>query len=190
MTQIPGEQDRWRDQPGTTPEAKGARWILGALRDRSPRPRARRLVTETYGATRRGAPDTARAAADLGVSRRTVQRWVKDGLPARSAHAEQLRRSWADSPAGRRAAISPARVRGLAAGPSVAGTMDAHVWVSNDRRNGMRRRFGFAIDGPAMAQVAAAMRAGDDAAAHTLLAEHIEGFGGSVDLDIRGLELH
>ena len=47
-----------------------------------------------FGPTRRGGPDTAAAAAELGVSRRTVQRWLRpeadDRPPMSSAHAVQV----------------------------------------------------------------------------------------------------
>jgi hypothetical protein len=48
-----------------------------------------------FGPSRRGGPDTAAAAAELGVSRRTVQRWLRpradDHVPISSAHAAQVR---------------------------------------------------------------------------------------------------
>ncbi|GAA4757974.1 hypothetical protein GCM10023328_47260 [Modestobacter marinus] len=48
-----------------------------------------------FGPARRGGPDTAAAAVELGVSRRTVQRWLRAPAGARapmsSAHAEAVR---------------------------------------------------------------------------------------------------
>lgn len=48
-----------------------------------------------FGPARRGGPDTAAAAAELGVSRRTVQRWLRAPSGARapmsSTHAEAVR---------------------------------------------------------------------------------------------------
>ena len=45
------------------------------------------MVRDLYGLTRRGTPDTRTAARQLGVSQRTVQRWIKQGMPRRSAAA-------------------------------------------------------------------------------------------------------
>ena len=48
-----------------------------------------------FGPTRRGGPDTAAAAAELGVSRRTVQRWLRAPAgvraPMSSVHAAAVR---------------------------------------------------------------------------------------------------
>lgn len=48
-----------------------------------------------FGSTRLGRPDTAAAAAEFGVSRRTVQRWLRpradDRAPMSPSHAAQVR---------------------------------------------------------------------------------------------------
>ena len=71
----------------------------------------RDLYGKAAGSRGAGRPDTAAAAAGIGVSRRTVQKWIRDGMPApgRSAKADRLRAQWAASPAARKRQISPAR---------------------------------------------------------------------------------
>lgn len=162
-------------------ERRGSRRIFDAVRDRVAHPRAKRLVSETYGVGPRGGPDTAAAAADLGVSRRTVQRWIQKGLPKGSPHGSELQQKWENSPAGRRASISPSRVRSYPYGANFQ--VRARIWVSGDRRNGTPRAYSDVLTAVEMEEILEAVRAGDDERAHGVLESH-RGFGGSVQLDL------
>src|SRR5690625_939931 len=68
------------------------------------------LITDLYGTGSRGGPNTKAAAHALGVSRRTVQRWIKAGrLPATSRGAGRLARThrqWQAQQAAQAAALS------------------------------------------------------------------------------------
>ena len=72
----------------TVPPARAPRWTVSRLRF---------VLTVAYGAGARGGPDTAAAAAALGVSRRQVQRWLhgKDRALARvpAARLKQIERA-------------------------------------------------------------------------------------------------
>ena len=101
---------------------RGAARIWAAIRPPAgaPQPPARtprEMVTDLYGTTPRGAANTAGAATALGTSQRTIQRWIRAGLPRRSAAAEQLtssHREWRDStPAGRRQSMTARQTRRL-----------------------------------------------------------------------------
>lgn len=185
------DSDSYRANPGATPDARGSRRIFEALADRTPHPRAKRMLTDLFGRSARGGPNTAAAAEGLGVSRRTVQRWIHDGIPARSPHAAQMRQQWSDSPAGRRASISPARRKELRDGTGdIGGRITAHVWVhTDDPRNGLKRSFAFSLSRETARELMELSAAGRDAEAHRLLESRLPGFGGAVDLDLASLDI-
>lgn len=143
------------------------------------------MVRDLYGVTRRGAPDTRAAAAALGVSQRTVQRWIRAGrLPVRArtggpAELQQRHRAWKASPEGRRAALSPrreARLRNKGTTIRFLGVIS----ISADRR---RRSTSVLLSGDQMSRILDAALAGDDVAAHEALEDAFgESFGGSVTL--------
>lgn len=145
------------------------------------------LLARRYGKTKNGRPDLDKAASDLGVSKRTMQRWVKNGHPAKSksgnAAAAQLA-SWQDSPAGRRARISPRREQRLRQGfqVKVSGTFE----ISSDRR--ARRDVGFDINDEHASAMFDAYLAGDDAGVNRALNEAAgNGFGGSVNVRVNSI---
>jgi hypothetical protein len=157
--------------------------------EKAPAPES--MVRDLYGVTRRGTPDTKTAAEQLGVSQRTVQRWLKQGLPRRprSTGPDRLRqahRAWKASPAGRRAALSPrreARLRNKGTSMVFYGT----VRVSADQR---RRGTTVTIGGQRMGQILDATLAGNDQLALARLEDAFgDAFGGSVTLvDIEQLD--
>ena len=102
-------------------------------------PNLQRMLTEVYGTGRGGRPNTKAAAADLGVSQRTVQRWVTNASqrnkvnPEKLAQVEQKLRAKRDSPEHRRAQLSQAREKRLRrSGAQVR--FNGRVSVSSDRR--------------------------------------------------------
>lgn len=171
---------------GNDPRGLGKLWA--AVRKAPDRGRTPgEMVADLYGVTRRGTPDTRAAADALGVSQRTVQRWLKTGrLPARSrtGAAEQLQRDhgrWKNTPTGRRAALSPrreSRLRRQGTTMRFLGT----VTISNDKR---RRSTTVQVTGDQMGRILDAELSGNDAAAHRELEDAFgQAFGGSVSLSI------
>jgi hypothetical protein len=70
------------------------------------------LVLAAFGRTRRGAVDTASAAAELGVSQRSVGRWIKGDRRPTAEHLKSMRkkaRQASSTKAGRSKAASKAR---------------------------------------------------------------------------------
>lgn len=174
---------------------RGAARIWAAIRPPAgaPQPPARtprEMVTDLYGTTPRGAANTAGAATALGTSQRTIQRWIRVGLPRRSAAAEQLsssHREWRDStPAGRRQSMTARQTRRLRRnGGTVA--FFGRIQISRDDRV---RATTVAISPARMRQIMDATLAGDDPAALAALeAAFSDAFGGSVSLEISSLEL-
>ncbi|WP_203338643.1 hypothetical protein [Nocardioides limicola] len=146
------------------------------------RPTPESMVRDLYGQTRRGSPNTKGAAAQLGVSQRTVQRWLKQGMPKRSAAAENLTQqhgSWRASPAGRRARLSTRRESRLR-NKGTQMVFYGKVRISADER---RRGTTVTIGPERMAQILDAALAADDQLALASLEEAFgEAFGGSVTL--------
>ena len=186
--QAPGGR-RHKDRSGSTPQEKGVRHLLSAITDKTPRPRAKRLVVETFGKGPRGGPNVGEAARELGVHPSTVRRWIKSGkIPPRSSAGAKLRDQWQSSPAGRRASISPARRRALREAPptsAFAGALTGHVWVDTfDTRNGDQRSFNFTLSAEKTREMHQALIDGEDERALEILEGNLDGFGSQVQIDL------
>ena len=168
---------------GPFDEAAQGRSIFHSFGPKQVRPRVSTMLRDLFGRGRDGKrPDTKAAAAGLGVSQRTVQRWIKDGPPKNSASLSQLRSRWQDSPAGRRRQLDPATRQKLSQRQIVGGQAYGRIYISQDRRNGSPRGFTFALEGEDARAMLEAMQNGDDAAAYNAWLDGIsKGFGGSVD---------
>ena len=156
----------------------------GAPRGRRPRGQ----VQDMYGKNSQGRPDTKAAAQQLGVSQRTVQRWLKEGRVPDSEGGRKLTSAhgqWRDSPAGRRAQLSPARERRLRNGAQMKYT--GKVKISNDSRF---RSTTVELSPEEMSAILDAQLTGDDRGAHEALEDAFgNAFGGSVGLSPKGFEL-
>lgn len=186
--ETPGAHRR-KERRGATPEEKGTHHLFSAIADKIPRPRAKRLVVETYGKGPRGGPNVTAAAKELGVHPSTVRRWIHSGkLPARSEAGAKLRSNWENSPAGRRASVSPERRRALrSASPNAvfSGALTGHIWVDTfDSRNGDERSFNFTLSAEKTRQLNQAIIDGDEEKALSILESNIDGFGSSVQIDL------
>lgn len=150
------------------------------------------MVRDLYGQTVRGRPDTRAAAQELGVSQRTVQRWLQQGLPARSDAAGALAQrhgGWRASAAGRRARMGPRREQRLR---SKGGTVVflGKVAVSADPRNGTQRSFTTELNGDQLGPILDAALDGRDTEAFEIFQDTLSGdFGGQVELDPDDLRL-
>lgn len=158
---------------------------FSSLLEAAPRPHARTMLRDLFGrgARDRNRPDTAKVAAALGVSQRSVQRWIHDNkVPA--ARRAALQAQWDNSPAGRRRRISPAAQHLFHSGRPVLCIVHAKVEISNDRRNGQDRYFTLTFDGQDPSALMDAMLAGDEAEAERIWNNALEsGFGGSIGVD-------
>lgn len=134
-------------------------------------------------------PDTRQAAAQLGVSQRTVQRWVQQGTPRRSTAADALnqqRGAWRNSPAGRRTSLSTRREARLR-NKRTSMVFYGKVRISAELR---RRGTTITVNGDRMGRILDAELAGND----QLALSHTEdtfgdAFGDSVTLvDIEQLD--
>lgn len=138
------------------------------------------------GGPRSGKPDTAAAAIALGASRRTVQRWVKDGMPkpGKSPHADALRAEWAVSPAGKKRQISAARKHRMLASEGLSAQMSGRFVISGDP--GKRRTVNISdLQVSERRALFDSLLAGKDDAAYDAFITGVQrDFGGSVDLDI------
>lgn len=176
----------------TSGKQRGIHRFLGALgAGRPPNAKPTTMLRDLFGRGRRRIdPDTARSAEELGVSRRTVQRWRKEGLPApgRSAKADELRARWADSAQGRSRRLPRAVKARFTSGQPIGGRVRARVTVSNDKRNGQERVFSINLDPHTAAAFYGHVAAGKDEAAYDELHTAIsQGFGGSVYVEIEEL---
>ena len=170
--------------PEHRPADRGGSKVLSALADRTPRPRAKRMLTDLFGKANRGdGPDTAKAAEELGVGRRTVQRWLSEGLPgARSSAAQDLSSRWQQSPAGRKASISPQRRRHLISS-GFKGKVRGQFRVSAKDKQAKDNRW-VSIDlTPSETQALYEASLLGDREAHAQLEQALSGpFGGSVSI--------
>lgn len=148
-------------------------------------PRQRPLrdqLKQMFGKNARGGPDTAAAAAELGVSPRTVQRWLQKGAVPKSPRGQQYtqtRQAWEGSAAGRQRRRTTADEKKLRTSGGVI-AFRGNVQVSKDR---YFRTVNISVDTAEAAGVLDALRAGDDAEAHRILEDAFgQACGGSVSL--------
>lgn len=146
-------------------------------------------VANLYGTTSRGRPDTRAAAAALGVSQRTVQRWVaQDRAPDRGA-GQQLtsqHQTWRDTAAGRQGQIDAQRDAQLRQRGTVI-RFTGRIRISSDDKH---RTTSLVITGEEMAAILDAAQNGDDAGAHQALEDAFSNaFGGSVSLTPTDLQI-
>lgn len=154
-------------------------------------PAAADIITRIYGTGRRGGLNAQAAAADLGVSARTVRRWAQQGIPA-SAGGGRLQdtyQTWTNTDAGRAAALQGADTAKRDQPMAVA--FYGKVIISNDPRNRVNRSLSFTLSPAESNLLLDTARAGGEADLHAAL-EYLassKGFGGSVTLDITDLNL-
>lgn len=158
-------------------------------RGRAPTPLA--AMQKLYGKGRGGkGVNTKAAAQDLGVSQRTVQRWVKDRRTPKSeagARLTQQYQAWQNTPRGRASALG--RRHQGAVREAKRFTITCTVKISTD----VGKRTNMAIDIADDSRgdwnlMVDHMIAGDDAGMHDYL-ERVtgqSGFGG--DVEIKGIE--
>lgn len=146
----------------------------------------REILSDLYGSGPKGGLNTKAAAADLGVSERTVRRWAHEGIPAHTT-GDQVRSQhtdWQASPEGREAKMNPRReqrIRSKGTTVSFAGK----IKISRDIR---RRAVSVALTGEQMGPILDALLAGNDAAAQDALEDAFgDVFGGSLSLAIESL---
>lgn len=139
-------------------------------------------LADLYGLTDRGRPNTHAAADDLGVSQRTVQRWIQSGHLPQNLTGQQVSRQhqdWQNSAAGREGKMSSrreARLRSKGTTIEYLGMVE----ISRDRR---KRKVSAQLDGDQVSAIIDALKAGDDASAHSALEDAFgDLFGGSVTL--------
>lgn len=168
-----------RDQPRSRSQA-----MWDAIRktpEKPPTPES--MVRDLYGDTQRGTPNTRAAAEQLGVSQRTVQRWLQHGVPTRSEAAENLTRrhgSWRDTAPGRRARLSGRRETRLRnKGTSMVFVGKIRISSADERRRGTT----VLISPERMGSILDASLAGDDKLALNRLEDAFgDACGGSVSL--------
>lgn len=158
---------------------------VGRVDDREPE--ARELLIDLYGANARGGVDTKAAAAELGVSERTVRRWAKDGIPehAKGSAVRDGHQEWRNTPEGREAKMNTRRESRLRnKGTTIK--FNGRIKISGDNRH---RKVNIPLDGEAMSDILDALLAGnDDAARDALNDAFADFFGGDVDFDLDALE--
>lgn len=153
------------------------------------------MMRDLYGKNPRspgaGRPDTRAAAAGIGVAQRTVQKWIRDGMPApgRSANADKLREQWANSPAARRRQISPARRNAIIKQASVIAVHATFVVSQTDESSNAPRTVNVGAFEPEQRQkMLDALIANDDEAAYdAFVAGLTTDFSGQVDVDLHGI---
>lgn len=177
-----------RSEPPSSRKTADRLWQAFRPPERSNTPRAKLL--DLFG-RHKGRVNVKRAAEELGVSQRTVRRWVQTRKIPRSAAGERLRSShatWRDSAAGRRKALNQS-ARAQAAGID-AFKYTGWVRISRDRR--WRKGMQVPVqDEKDMQRMLGCLADGDDRGAHRALEDIVTagGFGGSVELDIDHLDI-
>lgn len=135
----------------------------------------------TYGTGRGGRANTRAAAAALGVSQRTVQRWMRQP-PTRSPHVDELRRqaaAAADTAPRRREALNrrrEARIRHSGAQVKLT----ARTRVSDDRRD---RDITYRFTGEQLEPVMQAYLDGGEQAARAALGDLFRDHYGGVGIE-------
>lgn len=155
-------------------------------RPQATEPTPREVLTDLYGTGPRGGLNTKAAAAELGVSERTVRRWAHTGIPS-NAHGQALKtqhQDWQHSPEGREAAMNTrreSRLRGRGTTLSFTGV----IKISSDVR---RRSTDLVLSAEQVGPIIDALLAGNDDAALDALEDAFgDAFGGSVSLAIENL---
>lgn len=161
-------------------------WEAFGRVDADAEPPPRDVLTDLYGTGPHGGLNTKAAAADLGVSERTVRRWAKQGIPAHQA-GEQLRaqhQDWQASPDGREAKMGSRRESRLRNNGTTL-TFTGVIKISGDVR---RRTTTIPINGGHAGAIIDAILAGNDTAALDALEDAFgDRMGGSVSLAIESL---
>lgn len=139
-------------------------------------------IAHLYGTTSRGQPDTRAAAEALGVSQRTVQRWVAQDRTPDSGPGQQLtsqHQAWRDTAAGRQGQIDARREAQLRQRGTVI-RFTGRIKISSDDKH---RTTSVVITGEEMAAILDAALNGDDNGALQALEDAFSNaFGGSVSL--------
>ena len=162
-----------------------ARRLWEALTRQTPTtPTVRDRIADLYGTDPRGRANTRSAADDLGVSQRTVQRWIRTNQQPASPPSQALTRRHTDyqnSPAGRAGQISPRREARLRQqGTTVL--FKGKVQISADQRT---RSVRVLLTGDQMSAILDAALAGNDRGSLDALEDAFgDVFGGSVALTI------
>lgn len=173
---------------GDVPRNADRIWTAAVPPPRNP-PTPRAMILNLFGRAARGGPGTNAAAQALGVSQRTVQRWVHDRkAPERSAAAQALRtrhQEWRDSPQGRRSALGRKRRDQIKNARRVHFT--GTIRISHDQRP--QRRTTVELAPEVLAAILERLEAGDDDGALAALEDGFgDAFGGSLSLAIDRLE--
>lgn len=150
-------------------------------------PDARTLLSDLYGTNARGGVDAKAAAADLGVSERTIRRWAKDGIPSHSKgeNVRQSHQEYRNSAEGRAAGMNSRREARLRNSGTTL-SLNGMVKISGDKRH---RKVNIPLDGQAMGDILDALLAGNDLAARDALDDALaDFFGGEVEVDLDALE--
>lgn len=141
-------------------------------------PRAR--IAEMYGKDAHGRPNTRAAAADLGVSQRTIQRWVKAGKQPSSPAGQQLSRrhsGWVSSSAGRESQMGSRREARLRKNGTTISFFGA-ITISGDHRK--EKHLDISVTGDQLSAMLDAALQGNDRGAHDALeAAFSDAFGGA-----------
>lgn len=154
-------------------------------------PTSATVITRLYGTGPRGGINTRAAAADLGVSARTVRRWAHQGIPA-SAGGTRLQhdyRAWEDTPVGK--SVTLEAVESAKRNQPMAMAFYGKVIISSDPRNATNRSLSFTLSPSESNLLLDTAQAGGEADLQAAL-EHIastKGFGGGVSLDIADLNI-
>lgn len=147
------------------------------------------MITRLFGRNSRGGPDTKTAATQLGVSQRTVQKWVRNRKTPTSVGGDQLKgqyQDWRHTPAGRKSSLGRTNRDRLLGTRQI--TFSGTLAVSGDVRK--RNNMGIEIANPLlMAHLVDRLGAGDDPGAHQALEDLIgDPFGGDVSVRIDKIE--
>lgn len=169
----------------TRPKRYGS--LAGFLAGKSEKPTVKTQLAQQFGTTRQGHVNTRQAAQELGVSQRTVQRWIKNGRMPASPKGQQAAaevQQWRNTPEGRRQIMGPRRADRLAKGfaANIAGTFQ----ISSDTR---KRAVNINFDAEhAAALVEAHLNGDQDAMRHIIDDAAAEAFGGgSVSVDVASI---
>ena len=144
----------------------------------------RELLSNVYGANSRGGVNARAAAAGLGVSERTIQRWAKLNKLPSNKNGERAMRVWKESPKVRAARMNPRRESKMR-NKGTTLEFKGIIRVSKDLR---RRRINIDLTGEETGVVLDSLLAGNDERAHAALEDIFsDAFRGDVELAIQSL---